>query len=40
MSKEHEKSAFNKDVEAAFREITGKHIIYNPTGQSSCLPLT
>lgn len=29
MSKEHEKSAFNKDVEAAFREITGKHIIYN-----------
>lgn len=29
MSKEHEKSAFNKDVEAAFREITGKHTIYN-----------
>lgn len=29
MSKEHEKSTFNKDVEAAFREITGKHTICN-----------
>lgn len=27
MSKEHEKSTFNKDVEAAFREITKKHVV-------------
>lgn len=27
MSKEHEKSTFNKDVEAVFREITEKHVV-------------
>lgn len=29
MSKEHEKSTFSKDVETAFREIAGKHVIDN-----------
>lgn len=29
MSMEHEKSTFNKDVEAAFREITERHVVSN-----------